>query len=180
MAVAAVDILAQSGFGRCGLARGVRAVTQVQGGRGRVVGIAGCAGLPPIHRHLVIAQILRVDLIVLGAAVTSVAGVQQRVHAQLDALGQSGVDAIGGDKIGYARVSTPGQLLRRQIDALTAAGCRRVFAEKLSGRTADRPELRECLEFVQVGDTVAVTELARLGDRCTTCSRSLPGCADAN
>ncbi|WP_018685394.1 recombinase family protein [Actinokineospora enzanensis] len=80
------------------------------------------------------------------------------------ALDGDPLDAIGGgDRIGYARVSTVGQLLRRQTDALAAAGCRRVFREKLSGRTAERPELRECLEFLQPGDTLVVTELSRLG-----------------
>jgi DNA invertase Pin-like site-specific DNA recombinase len=80
------------------------------------------------------------------------------------ALDGDPLDAIGGgDRIGYARVSTRGQLLRRQTDALTAAGCRRVFCEKLSGRTAERPELWECLEFLRTGDTLVVTELSRLG-----------------
>jgi DNA invertase Pin-like site-specific DNA recombinase len=80
------------------------------------------------------------------------------------ALDGDPLDAIGGGhRIGYARVSTPDQLLRRQIDALTAAGCRRVFSEKLSGRNAERPELWHCLEFMRSGDTLVVTELSRLG-----------------
>jgi DNA invertase Pin-like site-specific DNA recombinase len=65
-------------------------------------------------------------------------------------------------RIGYARVSTGGQKLERQIDALTAAGCRRIFAEKQSGRDTDRPELVACLEFMHAGDTLVVPSLDRL------------------
>jgi DNA invertase Pin-like site-specific DNA recombinase len=55
-----------------------------------------------------------------------------------------------GHKIGYARVSTSSQRLDRQIDALTTAGCRRVFADKKSGTDTDRPELTAALaEFIR-------------------------------
>jgi DNA invertase Pin-like site-specific DNA recombinase len=67
-----------------------------------------------------------------------------------------------GIKIGYARVSTGGQNLERQLDALKAAGCRRVFAEKQSGRGTDRPELAACLDFMEAGDTLVVPALDRL------------------
>ncbi|MFJ8143122.1 recombinase family protein [Streptomyces sp. NPDC096013] len=46
-----------------------------------------------------------------------------------------------GGLVGYARVSTKGQLLDRQIHALTEAGCIRIFADKKSGRNAKREEL---------------------------------------
>ncbi|MGW5187824.1 recombinase family protein [Kribbella sp. NPDC004138] len=68
----------------------------------------------------------------------------------------------GGMQLGYARVSTREQNLHRQIDALTAAGCGRIWQEKLSGKNADRPELQECLAFALPNDVV-VTELSRLG-----------------
>jgi hypothetical protein len=44
---------------------------------------------------------------------------------------------LTGAPIGYAWVSTSGQILDRQIRALAEAGCIRVFADKLSGKTAD-------------------------------------------
>ena len=65
-------------------------------------------------------------------------------------------------KIGYARVSTGGQKLERQLDSLKAAGCRRISAEKQSGRDTDRPELASCLECMAAGDTLVVPSLDRL------------------
>ena len=65
--------------------------------------------------------------------------------------------------IGYARVSSVGQSLDLQIEALTAAGCEKIFAEKISGRsTKDRVELSNALDFVREGDTLMVTRLDRL------------------
>jgi DNA invertase Pin-like site-specific DNA recombinase len=66
--------------------------------------------------------------------------------------------------IGYARVSSTGQSLDRQTDALTTAGVERVFVEKKSGAsTSNRPELAACLDYLRSGDVLVVTELARLG-----------------
>jgi len=67
-----------------------------------------------------------------------------------------------GALIGYARVSTSGQNLDRQILALTEAGCVRVFADKLSGKNAARPELQGCLDYLRPGDTLVVVSLDRL------------------
>ena len=65
--------------------------------------------------------------------------------------------------VGYARVSSNGQSLDIQDDALIAAGCEKVFAEKVSGRsTQDREELAQAIDFVRDGDTLVVTRLDRL------------------
>ena len=49
--------------------------------------------------------------------------------------------------IGYARVSTVDQNLGLQRNALTEAGCTRLFTEQLSGAVTDRPELQQALQF---------------------------------
>ena len=67
-----------------------------------------------------------------------------------------------GALIGYARVSTSGQLLDRQQHALAEAGYLRVFADKLSGKDAERPELAACLDYLRPGDTLVVPSLDRL------------------
>ncbi len=70
--------------------------------------------------------------------------------------------ALTGARIGYARVSTSGQLLDRQEHALAEASCIRIFADKLSGKSADRPELAACLDYLRPGDTLVVPSLDRL------------------
>ena len=65
--------------------------------------------------------------------------------------------------IGYARVSSSGQSLDAQIDALTAAGCDKIYSEKRSGRTAaDRSELLRALDQLRPSDQFVVTRLDRL------------------
>jgi DNA invertase Pin-like site-specific DNA recombinase len=65
--------------------------------------------------------------------------------------------------IGYARVSSVGQSLEVQIEALTGAGCEKIYSEKRSGRTArDRPELARALNQLRPGDEIVVTRLDRL------------------
>lgn len=66
-------------------------------------------------------------------------------------------------KVGYARVSTQDQSLDLQLDALTRAGCTRIYQERVSGKAADRPELAQCLKALREGDTLVVWRLDRLG-----------------
>lgn len=61
-----------------------------------------------------------------------------------------------GMLIGYARVSTLDQNLALQRDALHDAGCEKIFIEQMSGAVADRPELRDALDYARSGDTLIV------------------------
>ena len=63
---------------------------------------------------------------------------------------------------GYARVSTNGQDLAAQEAELMAAGCAKVFKEKVSGAKTDRAELAELLHKIESGDVLVVTRLDRL------------------
>jgi DNA invertase Pin-like site-specific DNA recombinase len=63
--------------------------------------------------------------------------------------------------VGYARVSTDDQPHPMQRAALEAAGCQRIFEEKLSGARRDRPELMRLLDQTRAGDLVVVTRLDR-------------------
>lgn len=66
-------------------------------------------------------------------------------------------------EIGYARVSTGEQTLDLQHDALTNAGCGKIYQETASGAKADRPVLDEVLSYLRGGDTLVVWRLDRLG-----------------
>ena len=65
--------------------------------------------------------------------------------------------------IGYSRVSTQEQHPEAQTDALTAAGCEKLFVEYASGVLARRPALDDALAYLRKGDTLVVTKLDRLG-----------------
>ena len=70
--------------------------------------------------------------------------------------------------IGYARVSTREQNAAGQLDALTAAGCERVYTDTASGKLARRAEWDRCLEQLRRGDELVVAKLDRMGRSCGT------------
>ncbi|MGE0305752.1 MAG: recombinase family protein, partial [Acidimicrobiia bacterium] len=72
---------------------------------------------------------------------------------------------LDGDRtrIGYARVSTSGQTLDQQLDALRKTNVGRVFVDTISGAKASRPGLDAMRSHLREGDTVVVTKLDRLG-----------------
>lgn len=63
---------------------------------------------------------------------------------------------------GYARVSTREQNLAGQDAELMAAGCTKVFKEKVSGAKSDRTELAKVIRKLEAGDALVVTRLDRL------------------
>jgi DNA invertase Pin-like site-specific DNA recombinase len=63
---------------------------------------------------------------------------------------------------GYARVSTAAQDLASQLAQLKAAGCEKVFREKITGATADRPRLKKLMGDLAHGDVVIIPAVDRL------------------
>lgn len=65
--------------------------------------------------------------------------------------------------VGYCRVSSTGQSLDVQVEQLRAAGCTKLFEEKVSGTSQQgRDQLAAALDYVREGDTFVVTRLDRL------------------
>jgi DNA invertase Pin-like site-specific DNA recombinase len=66
-------------------------------------------------------------------------------------------------KIGYSRVSAADQDFNSQIERLRAAGCTKIYSEKVSGKSTNgRHELQKVLRRLEPGDVVMVTRLDRL------------------
>src|SRR3954447_2039833 len=65
--------------------------------------------------------------------------------------------------VGYARVSTTDQTLALQHDALTKAGCTKIYTDTASGAQTERKGLQEAISYVRPGDTLVVWKLDRLG-----------------
>jgi DNA invertase Pin-like site-specific DNA recombinase len=65
-------------------------------------------------------------------------------------------------RVGYARVSSVGQNLDSQLDALQKAGCQKIFSDKMTGSRMDRPGWDQLIDYVRVNDVIVVTELSRM------------------
>lgn len=66
---------------------------------------------------------------------------------------------MSGKIIGYIRVSTVGQSTGRQLDGIDLD---KVFEEKASAKTRERPKLNEMLDYIREGDSVIVHDISRL------------------
>ena len=64
-------------------------------------------------------------------------------------------------KIGYIRISTLDQNTARQEVLMEALEVDEIYIDRMSGKSADRPELRRMLEYVRRGDTVVVESISR-------------------
>jgi DNA invertase Pin-like site-specific DNA recombinase len=65
--------------------------------------------------------------------------------------------------IGYARISSRDQNLDMQLESLRKAGCERIYADQISGKTLQRPQFKAAIEQLRAGDTLVVWKLDRLG-----------------
>ena len=64
-------------------------------------------------------------------------------------------------KVGYVRVSTEEQNTIRQENLMKELGVEKIYIEKISGKSKDRPELIEMMAFVREGDTLIVESISR-------------------
>ena len=62
----------------------------------------------------------------------------------------------------YARVSSKGQNLDRQLARAKEVKADKVFTDKLSGKNTDRPGLEQMFDYIREGDIVEVISLDRL------------------
>lgn len=63
--------------------------------------------------------------------------------------------------VGYIRISTVGQNIARQEVLMQDLGVEKIFIDRLSGKNTDRPQLKEMMAFVRLGDTVVVESISR-------------------
>jgi DNA invertase Pin-like site-specific DNA recombinase len=77
-------------------------------------------------------------------------------------VGSLSARGTSANRIGYARVSSHGQNLDSQMDALREAGCEKMFTDKMTGSRLDRPGWDQVMAYLRPGDTLVVTELSRM------------------
>lgn len=76
---------------------------------------------------------------------------------------ETGKRTTKGMNVGYIRVSSIGQNTDRQMSAFdNSLDLDKVFTEKISGATTDRPELKACLEYLRENDTLFIHSMDRL------------------
>jgi DNA invertase Pin-like site-specific DNA recombinase len=73
-----------------------------------------------------------------------------------------GAQHAAGLLIGYARVSSDDQDLTNQRTTLAAAGCGRIYEEKISGARRNRSQLERLFDHLRPKDVVVITRLDRL------------------
>ena len=71
-------------------------------------------------------------------------------------------EAVAGQKIGYARVSSKDQNLDRQLAALKKEKVFRIFTDTVSGSSTQRPGLDGALNYLRTGDQLIVVSMDRL------------------
>lgn len=133
----------------------------MRGGTGRQTNpgarrVQGCAD----HTHMLGMTHKTTDSAAAGDAPTTSAGEPRAENVRQLPDERS---PVSGALLGYARVSTADQVLDRQVDALTQAGCTRIFTDTISGAAKVRPGLDELLAYARPGDTIVIQALDRLG-----------------
>jgi DNA invertase Pin-like site-specific DNA recombinase len=69
---------------------------------------------------------------------------------------------MAGKRIGYARVSSADQNLSRQLEQLNAAKVDKIFSDRISGKSMERPQLQVMLQYLREEDTLVVCSMDRL------------------
>ena len=64
-------------------------------------------------------------------------------------------------KVGYVRISTKEQNTARQDELMNTLGVEKVYTDRMSGKSKDRPELQRMMDFVREGDSVTVESISR-------------------
>ncbi len=124
-------------------------------GRGYAALLFHFLGSGTPHRSFVVSR---------GEAACRVPQVSATIGCRKPRTGRTSGTVLGVH-LGYARVSTAKQDLDRQVDALTTAGIptERIYLDKKSGATTDRPGLSTLLDYARSGDVIVVHTLDRLG-----------------